>query len=89
MGWPRKLMVLHEPISTNRVCQDNTFTESGARHATDDPRTVRRTAICFVNMNKLRREYPSEAWMRVVHGDKLLQEKFGRNEKCCLSQGCF
>ena len=55
-------------------------------------------------MSKRRRGYPSETQVkrgvRLVHGDKLLEEKLGRNDlcpcgsgqrfkKCCLSRGCF
>jgi uncharacterized protein YchJ len=58
----------------------------------------------FETMSKRRRGYPSEAQVkrgiRVVHGDKLLEEKLGRNDlcpcgsgqrfkKCCLRKGCF
>ena len=55
-------------------------------------------------MSKRRRGYPSETQVkrgvRIVHGDKLLEEKLGRNDlcpcgsgqrfkQCCLSRGCF
>jgi uncharacterized protein YecA (UPF0149 family) len=58
----------------------------------------------FETMSKRRRGFPSERQvkrgMRVVHGDKLLEEKLGRNDlcpcgsgrlfkKCCLMNGCF
>lgn len=58
----------------------------------------------FENMSKRRRGFPSETQVkrgvRVVHGDKLLEEKLGRNDlcpcgsgkrfkKCCLKKGCF
>ncbi|WP_210417808.1 SEC-C metal-binding domain-containing protein [Bythopirellula goksoeyrii] len=55
-------------------------------------------------MSKRRRGYPSEtrvqAGVRVVHGEKLLEEKLGRNDlcpcnsglrlkRCCLKSGRF
>jgi uncharacterized protein YecA (UPF0149 family) len=55
-------------------------------------------------MSKRRRSYPSEtrvkAGVRIVHGDKLLSEKLGRNDlcpcgsglrfkRCCLRSGYF
>ncbi|WP_145362909.1 SEC-C metal-binding domain-containing protein [Stratiformator vulcanicus] len=55
-------------------------------------------------MSKRRRGYPSEArvkrGVRVVHGEKLLEEKLGRNDlcpcgsgqrfkRCCLTKGRF
>jgi uncharacterized protein YecA (UPF0149 family) len=55
-------------------------------------------------MSKRRRGYPSEtrvkAGVRIVHGDKLLSEKLGRNDlcpcgsgqlfkRCCLRTGRF
>jgi uncharacterized protein YecA (UPF0149 family) len=55
-------------------------------------------------MSKRRRGYPSEtsvkAGVRIVHGDKLLEEKLGRNDlcpcgsrrllrSCCLRSGRF
>ena len=58
----------------------------------------------FEAMSKRRRGYPSETQVkqgvRVVHRDKLLEEKLGRNDlgpcgsgkrykKCCLKKGCF
>ena len=58
----------------------------------------------FETMSKRRRGFPSEVQvkrgMRIVHGDKLLEEKLGRNDlcpcgsgrrfkKCCLATGCF
>jgi hypothetical protein len=58
----------------------------------------------FEPMSKRRRGYPSETrvkiGVRVVHGDKLLEEKLGRNDlcpcgsgqrfkRCCLKSGRF
>ena len=55
-------------------------------------------------MSKRRRGYPSETQVkvgvRVIHGDKLLEEKLGRNDlcpcgsgkrfkRCCLKRGRF
>ena len=42
-------------------------------------------------MSKRRRGYPSEtrvkAGVRIVHGDKLLEEKLGRNDLCPCGSG--
>jgi uncharacterized protein YecA (UPF0149 family) len=58
----------------------------------------------FEPMSKRRRGYPSEtkvkAGVRIVHGNKLLMEKLGRNDlcpcgsgqrfkRCCLKSGRF
>lgn len=58
----------------------------------------------FETMSKRRRGYPSETQVKrgtqVVHGEKMLEEKLGRNDpcpcgsgrrfkKCCLKKGCF
>ena len=55
-------------------------------------------------MSKRRRGFPSETQVKrgeqCVHGDKVLEEKLGRNDlcpcgsgkrfkKCCLKKGCF
>ena len=60
--------------------------------------------IPFEVMSKRRRGHPSETQVkrgvRIVHGDKLLEEKLGRNDlcpfgsgqrfkTCCLSRSCF
>jgi uncharacterized protein YecA (UPF0149 family) len=61
-------------------------------------------AVFFESMSKRRKGFPSEAkvkrGLRVVHGDKELMEKVGRNDlcpcgsgarfkKCCRNTGCF
>jgi uncharacterized protein YecA (UPF0149 family) len=42
-------------------------------------------------MRKRRRGYPSETnvkrGVRIVHGDKLLEEKLGRNDRCPFGSG--
>lgn len=58
----------------------------------------------FETMSKRRKGFPSETQVKrgvqIVHGDKLLEEKLGRNDlcpcgsgkrfkKCCLKKGCF
>ena len=58
----------------------------------------------FEIMSKRRKGFPSETnvkrGVRIVHGNKELNEKLGRNDlcpcgsnkifkKCCLSKGCF
>ncbi len=67
------------------------------------PRTSTTDSV-FERMSKRRRGYPSETHVkrgtRIVHGDKLLEEKLGRNDlcpcgsgkrfkKCCLKSGHF
>ena len=53
-----------------------------------------KTEIYFETMSKRRKGFPSETQVkfgvRVVHGDKLLQEKLGRNDLCpCNSRKLF
>ena len=52
---------------------------------------IRRTVIFFEAMSKRRRGFPSEAQVkrgvRVVHCDKLLEEKLGRNDLCPCGSG--
>ena len=62
------------------------------------------TNTAFETMSKRRRGFPSETQVKrgeqVVHGDKLLEEKLGRNDlcpcgsgkrfrRCCLKKGLF
>jgi uncharacterized protein YecA (UPF0149 family) len=69
-----------------------------------EPAKLRPTAIFFETMSKRRKGFPSEAKVkrgqRIVHGNKELTEKLGRNDlcpcgssrrfkKCCLKSGCF
>jgi hypothetical protein len=68
------------------------------------PATTSTNTPFFEPMNKRRRGFPSErqvkCGVRFVHGDKLLEEKLGRNDlcpcgsgkrfkKCCLKSGRF
>lgn len=68
------------------------------------PVALTTTNCLFETMSKRRKGFPSEAQVkrgvRVVHGDKLLEEKLGRNDpcpcgsgrrfkKCCLKSGRF
>jgi uncharacterized protein YecA (UPF0149 family) len=70
-------------------------------HGAARPRTP---AVFFEPMSKRRKGFPSETHVkrgvRIVHGDKDLVEKLGRNDlcpcgsgkqfkKCCLRTGCF
>jgi len=52
---------------------------------------LQRTVVSFETMNKRRRGYPSETQVkrgiRIVHGDKLLEEKLGRNDPCPCGSG--
>ena len=56
-------------------------------------RTLKRN-IYFESMSKRRKGFPSEKKVktgeRIVHGNKLLMEKLGRNDPCpCGSGKCF
>jgi len=56
--------------------------------------TTRKSPFKDQTMSKRRRGYPSETNVkfgeRVVHGDKELSEKLGRNDPCpCCSSKCF
>jgi SEC-C motif len=46
---------------------------------------------CFEATSKRRKGFPSEAWVkkghRVVHGNKVLDEKLGRNDPCPCGSG--
>jgi uncharacterized protein YchJ len=81
------------------VLEIENFCEGGAPC---DTRTT--NSHFFERMSKRRRGFPSETQvkrgMRGVHGEKLLEEKLGRNDlcpcgsgqrfkKCCLKKGCF
>ena len=50
-----------------------------------------RTAVFFETMSKRKKGYPSETKLkcgiRIVHGDKLLEEKLGRNDPCPCGSG--
>jgi uncharacterized protein YecA (UPF0149 family) len=74
------------------------------RHAIRKRRTIQRTALSFETMSKRRLGFPSETQVkrgeRIVHGEKMLEEKLGRNDlcpcgsgrlfkKCCLKKGGF
>ena len=66
--------------------------------------TISTNRTFFETMSKRRKGFPSETrvkrGVRIVHGDKMLEEKLGRNDlcpcgsgkrfkKCCLKKGCF
>jgi uncharacterized protein YecA (UPF0149 family) len=52
---------------------------------------LQRTIVFFETMSKRRKGYPSETQVkrgiRIVHGDKLLEEKLGRNDPCPCGSG--
>ena len=65
---------------------------------------ARTRTVFFETMSKRRKGFPSETkvkrGVRIVHGNKELAEKLGRNDlcpcgsakrfkKCCLKEGCF
>ena len=90
-----------EPPARPRVLSKGPFSRKEAHHAHyQSPRS----GVFFERMSKRRRGFPSEAQVkrgqRVVHGDKELVEKLGRNDlcpcgsgkrfkKCCLKSGRF
>ena len=68
------------------------------------PTRPQRSAVFFETMSKRRRGFASETkvkrGLRIVHGEKELIEKLGRNDlcpcgsgkqfkKCCRNDGCF
>jgi uncharacterized protein YecA (UPF0149 family) len=68
------------------------------------PARHRTPAVFFETMNKRRKGFPSETkvkrGVRIVHGNKELTEKLGRNDlcpcgsgkrfkNCCMKSGCF
>lgn len=91
-----------EPFRINRVYSD--ITRCGGAVPCDTITNSLTTSHFFETMSKRRWGFPSETQVkrgvRVVHGDKLLEEKLGRNDlcpcgsgkrfkKCCLKKGCF
>jgi uncharacterized protein YecA (UPF0149 family) len=97
------------PISPNpnrifvslRAFAQAILSRKAVQHGT--PR-IRRSVIFFETMSKRRKGFPSETkvkrGVRVVHGNKALGEKLGRNDlcpcgsgkrfkKCCLKAGSF
>ena len=101
-AWPHPALMSCEPRAGFRVRTTfGTPSESEVRHAT---RRRQRTGLFFEVMSKRRNGFPSETCVkrgvRVVHGDKLLEEKLGRNDlcpcgshrrfrNCCLPKGRF
>ncbi|WP_246119932.1 SEC-C metal-binding domain-containing protein [Blastopirellula retiformator] len=100
---PRPANVLAN-LLLQELSKRKNFHQEEVRHATRLRSTTRRTAIFFENMSKRRHGFPSETQVkrgvRIVHGDKLLEEKLGRNDlcpcgsglrfkRCCLAKGCF
>src|SRR5688572_33154439 len=95
------------PISepnTGRDCPRPKGLSKGRKAVPHASRPRPRPAIFFEPMSKRRRGFPSESHVkrgvRIVHGDKLLEEKLGRNDlcpcssgkrfkKCCLKSGRF
>ena len=84
------------------LLNDNTSEQKGKVYHVQTQ--LQRPAVFFETMSKRRKGYPSESQVkrgvRIVHGDKLLEEKLGRNDpcpcgsgkrfkKCCLKSGCF
>ena len=100
-------MIAHSPnLSHYAVSRPETFalhhlTEKGGGSWT---RKTSNTNRFFETMSKRRKGFPSETkvkrGVRMVHGDKELEEKVGRNDlcpcgsgklfkKCCRNSGCF
>jgi uncharacterized protein YecA (UPF0149 family) len=65
-----------------------TILPKGGSHAIEQ---LQQPAIFFEPMSKRRRGFPSETQvrrgMRIVHGDKELMEKLGRNDLCPCGSG--
>jgi hypothetical protein len=75
-----------------------------SKEVSNDPQQLPRSVIFFQPMSKRRQGFPSETrvkrGLRIVHGEKELSEKLGRNDlcpcgsgrlfkKCCLKSGRF
>lgn len=71
-----------QPAPTVLPLDHCAHTRKEVPHATQP----RRPAVFFEPMSKRRRGYPSETNVKrdvqIVHGDKLLEEKLGRNDLC-------
>ena len=99
------MTALPEPFLLRRVSTEtfahHHFTKKGGGSWT---RKTSTTSRFFEAMSKRRKGFPSETkvkrGVRVVHGDKELEEKVGRNDpcpcgsgklfkKCCRNFGCF
>ena len=65
------------------------MTRKGADQCDTNTSTTKTTA--FEPMSKRRRGFPSETHvkcgLRIVHGDKQLEEKLGRNDPCPCGSG--
>ena len=90
-----------EPAPPNLCLLGNP--NSRKKSAPCQTKTTTKKAL-FTPMSKRRKGYPSETkvkrGIRIVHGDKLLEEKLGRNDlcpcgsgkvfkRCCLKSGRF
>jgi len=88
-------------VSTPRVVAHSFYPGKAVDHG---PARTQRTAIFFETMSKRRKGFASETkvqrGVRIVHGDKELVERVGRNDlcpcgsgkrfkKCCRNTGCF
>jgi hypothetical protein len=95
------LRTFHRGPCLDRGRSPSHFTGKGGASWT---RKTSNTSRFFETMSKRRKGFPSEAkvkkGVRVVHGDKELEEKVGRNDlcpcgsgrlfkKCCRNSGCF
>src|SRR5437773_9366699 len=97
-------------VASEPCCFPGVHTKSNStlilpRMAVDHgPTRTRTPAVFFETMSKRRKGFPSEKkvkrGVRVVHGNKELVEKVGRNDlcpcgsgkrfkKCCRNSGCF
>src|SRR5438105_3928019 len=89
------------PVSTSGAVVVVILTGKAVDHGPARPRTP---AVFFETMSKRRKGFPSEKrvkrGVRVVHCDKELSEKVGRNDicpcgsgkrfkNCCRNTGCF
>jgi hypothetical protein len=90
----------------SRLANESPFCEGGAPCTAIKIKPIKTTTTNtpFETMSKRRRSYPSETKVkrgkRIVHGEKLLEEKLGRNDlcpcgsgklfkRCCLNSGLF
>lgn len=95
-GWFKPAISLGLDVSFRRTIQAANLLQSDCvqlEHAKGGVpcATKLTTASFFQPMSKRRRGYPSEtnvkAGVRIVHGDKLLEEKLGRRDLCPCGSG--
>jgi len=101
--WTQIDPAISELLTRISVQMEFAIRKGGAPCDMQIPKTSTNTRF-FETMSKRRRGFPSETQVkrgvRIVNGDKMLEEKLGRNDlcpcgsgkrckRCCLKKGCF